>query len=99
MKQVYRTYSKQGEIEADTIALDDEPHPIGAEPLLTRIIRRGKLVYRLPKVDRIRDRAIKEVARLPIKYKDLRTSADAPVRLSQKLEKLSESLWNNPNKA
>lgn len=99
VKQVYRTYSKQGEIEADTIALDDEPHPIGAEPLLTRIIRRGKLVYRLPKVDRIRDRAIKEVARLPIKYKDLRTSADAPVRLSQKLEKLSESLWNNPNKA
>jgi nicotinate phosphoribosyltransferase len=99
VKQVYRTYSKAGEIEGDSIALDDEPPPIGAEPLLTRIIHHGKLVYRLPRIDRIRDRTIKEVARLPVKYKDLRTSAEAPVKLSQKLEKLSESLWNNANKA
>ena len=99
VKQVYRTYSKGGEIEADSIALDDEPPPIGAEPLLIRVIHHGKLIYKFPRIDRIRERTIKELARLPVKYKDLRTSAEAPVKLSQRLEKLSESLWTNPNKA
>ncbi len=96
-KQVYRTYSTTGEIEGDIIALNDEEKPLGAEPLLTKIIHHGKLIRRLPKIDKIRDGATKQIARLPAKYKDLRTSEEPPVKLSQSLEKLTESLYNNPN--
>ena len=96
-KQVYRTYSTTGEIEGDIIALSDEEKPLGAEPLLTKIIHHGKLIRRLPKIDKIRDGATQQIARLPAKYKDLRTSEEPPVKLSQSLEKLTESLYNNPN--
>lgn len=98
IKQVYRTYSKAGEIEGDIIALEDEPPPMGAQPLLTRVIHNGKLAYKLPGIDEIRDRAADGVAHLPLKYRDLRASEEPPVELSQNLEGLSESLWNDPNK-
>ncbi|MGA2971511.1 MAG: nicotinate phosphoribosyltransferase [Candidatus Bathyarchaeia archaeon] len=96
-KQVYRTYTRTGEIEGDIIALDDEEPPLGAEPLLIKIVHHGKLVCRLPSIDKIRDGATQQIARLPVKYKDLRTSEEPPVKLSQSLEKLTESLYNNPN--
>ncbi len=94
-KQVFRTYSKVGEIQEDVIALEDEVLE-GAEPLLIKVLDHGKLLHKLPSLDKIRDRAMKDISRLPTKYKNLRASEEPPVRLSQKLEELSESLWSNP---
>lgn len=96
-KQVYRTYSESGEIQEDVIALDDESPPEG-EPLLTKILSHGKLVYKCPKLETVRDRAKKDVARLPANYKQLKSSLPPPVTLSPKLEELSEALWNRPTR-
>lgn len=94
-KQVFRKYSKLGEILEDVIALDDEVIE-GAEPLLIKVLGRGKLLHKPPSLEEIRDRAMKDISRLPTKYKDLRASEEPPVRLSHRLEELSESLWSNP---
>lgn len=94
-KQVYRKYSQKGEILEDIIALEDEEAPVGAEPLLLKVFDRGKLVYNFPSIDAVRERAGKEIAHLPAKYKSLTGSAKPPVKLSSKLEHLSRSLWSS----
>lgn len=93
-KQVYRTYSDTGEILQDTIALDSERGPKGSEPLLTKIIDGGRFTHSLPSLDKIRARALKNISRLPSKYKQLTGSVQPPVTLSDELERLSQSLWN-----
>jgi len=97
-KQVYRKYSETGEIQEDIIALEDEEPPRATEPLLTKVLDHGKLVHNLPTLSVIRERAMKDVARLPASYKALKGSEEPPTKLSRKLEELSESLWGNPNR-
>lgn len=92
-KQVYRTYSRKGEIHYDLIALEDEEVPQSAEPLLTKILGHGRIIYSLPSINNIRHRAMKDVARLPAKYKSLKGSEQPPAKLTRRLEQLTESLW------
>ena len=95
-KQVYRNYSPSGEVNEDVLALAREnPTPFG-EPLLVEILRRGKLVYNLPDLGDIRERAVRNVSRLPAEFRDLNNSQPPPVVLSQTLQQLSESLWERP---
>jgi len=96
-KQVYRKYSGTGEIQEDIISLEDEEPPRTTEPLLTKVLNHGKLVYTLPSLSAIRERALKDLARLPARYKILKGSEEPPTALSPKLEQLSGSLWENPN--
>ena len=97
-KQIYRKYSKSDEIEEDILALEDEHIPLG-KPLLAKVVQAGNEVDVFPKISTIRKRALKDLARLPTKYKDLRTPQPPPVRLSSRLRSLSESLWKNPEQA
>jgi len=95
-KQVYRTYAPNGEIAEDILALADEsPMPPG-EPLLVEVIKGGRLVYDLPRLSEIRQRAAKNVSRLPVEFRELSDSQPSPVVLSQRLQRLSESLWEKP---
>jgi len=92
-KQIYRRYMENGEIQEDVLTLEDEMTPSGTVPLLIKVIEQGRLVYDLPSIDQIQDRAKKEIAGLPAKCKTLTGSVDPPVRLSPKLEQLSNTLW------
>jgi len=92
-KQIYRKYSESGEIQEDVLALEDEQVPPGARPLLTRVIDKGRVTYELPRIDKIQTRASEQVAALPAKYKLLTGSELPPVRLSARLEQLTDSLW------
>ena len=94
-KQVYRKYTANGEIEEDTLALQDE-NSVEGEPLLVRIFNNGKVVYTMPQLIEIREKARKGLATLPAKYRNLTNPQPAPVRLSPRLQALSESLWRNP---
>jgi nicotinate phosphoribosyltransferase len=96
-KQVYRRYSQDGEIQDDTLALESEEPPASTISLLIRVFDRGKLVYDMPQIDVIQERAKKEVAALPEKYRTLTGSQKPPVRLSAKLDQLTNSLWNTRN--
>jgi len=97
-KQVYRKYSSGGEITEDVLALAREDRiPVG-EPLLVEVFRGGKLVYSLPPLTEIRERAMKNVSRLPAAFRDLNNSQPSPVVLSKRLQQLSESLWKEPER-
>ncbi len=87
-KQIYRFYSQDGKLKEDILALESEPSPEGSIPLLVKVIERGKLIYDLPSLGEIRERAGLELNRLPDSYKRLRISEEPPVRLSQRLEQL-----------
>lgn len=92
-KQIHRRYSDSGEIQEDLLALEDEEAPPRSERLLIQVLEQGKHVHELPKLASIQDRARKQVASLPVKYRALTGSEKPPVRLSSKLQELANSMW------
>ena len=96
-KQVYRIHSAGGEILEDILALETESPPRGAKPLIIQVLKNGRLVHALPNLESARDWAAKQIASLPERFKSLERSEPAPVRLSRKLEDLSEDLWSRPS--
>ena len=95
-KQVYRSASASGEIKEDVLALQDEVNETGGDPLLVNVVESGRVIYALPKINRIKEKTLSGVARLPSNYRELRDPQPAPVRLSPRLLRLSESLWKKP---
>jgi nicotinate phosphoribosyltransferase len=90
-KQVYRFTDNNHSFKKDVIALADEPAN-GGEPLLLKVMERGKLTYKLPTLDQIRTYAAENIAKLPQKYKVLKDAPAYPVEVSQKLQNLTETL-------
>jgi nicotinate phosphoribosyltransferase len=97
-KQIYRKYSGNGEIEADILALQSEDADAEGEPLLINVLKNGKVIYSTPNISQIREKTLNGVAKLPVRYRELANPQPAPVRLSSKLQTLSEALWKNPEK-
>jgi nicotinate phosphoribosyltransferase len=95
-KQVYRRYSANGEIAEDILALAGEGDISGGKPLLVQIFRSGAAVYKLPRLKKIRENALANVSKLPSDFKDLKKSRPGPVVLSDKLRRLTDSLWEQP---
>jgi len=88
-KQVYRFKNEEGFFEKDLIALSDET--VNVEPLLFKVIDRGKLIFNLPTINEIRASAAENVSKLPAKFKVLTNPAIYLVELSQKLQNLVET--------
>ncbi len=88
-KQVYRFKSKDDLYCKDVIALADEI--VKGEPLLVKVMERGKLSFDLPSLEQIRAAASENVSKLPEEFKVLTNAPAYPVELSQKLQKLIET--------
>jgi nicotinate phosphoribosyltransferase len=89
-KQVFRFKNERGNFVKDVIALEGED--IGGEPLLVKVMEKGKIVYDLPSLEEIRKRALNNLLMLPERYKRLKGAAKYPVELSPKLKKLMRDL-------
>jgi len=89
-KQVFRFYDKNGNFAKDIIALADEK--VNGDPLLTKVMEKGEVIYDLPSLDEIRATAADNLSKLPEKYKKLTNAPTYPVELSQDLEKLVRKL-------
>ncbi|MGB9960544.1 MAG: nicotinate phosphoribosyltransferase [Candidatus Bathyarchaeales archaeon] len=89
-KQVFRLRDVEGNFVKDIIALEDEK--IDGEPLLVKVVEKGRVVYDFPTLEEIRERALENLSRLPEKYKQLKNAAKYPVELSPKLKKLIREL-------
>ena len=87
-KQVYRFKSKDDLFCKDVIALADESGK--GEPLLVKVMKRGKLSFDLPSLEQIRAAASEHLSKLPDEYKVFTNAPAYPVELSQKLQKLIE---------
>ena len=89
-KQVFRFKDERGNFVKDVIALEGED--IGGEPLLVKVMEKGRIVYDLPPIEEIRKRALNNLSMLPEKYKRLKGAAKYPVELSPQLKKLMKDL-------
>jgi nicotinate phosphoribosyltransferase len=89
-KQVFRFFSPSGKMRKDVIGLRDGSFP-GGEPLLRQVMRSGKIVGRLPSLQRIRKQFLEEFSKLDDNYKVIeRNGPRFPVRLSPRLCRLQE---------
>ena len=88
-KQVYRFQDTQGVFRKDIIALADEK--VGGEPLLVKVMEKGKLNYRQPSLNEIRAKASNSLSKLPAEFKMLTNAPLFPVELSEKLQELVKS--------
>lgn len=86
-KQIYRKF-KNNIFEKDVIGLEGEKG-LG-ESLLRPIFKKGKLVYNLPSVIKIRDFVIEQSKHLPVKYLEIMKTYKYPIEISEKLQKLVE---------
>jgi nicotinate phosphoribosyltransferase len=84
-KQVWRC-SRDGRALHDLIAIDTEPAPPDAEPLLARVMASGRRVAPSPPLDSIRARGRRLVAALPPGVRRLHDPEPFPVRLSEALQ-------------
>jgi len=89
-KQVFRVKDANGYFVKDIIALEDEE--MDGEPLLVKVVDRGKIIYNFPSLEKIRERALDNLSRLHEKYKRLKNPAKYPVKLSPNLSKLINEL-------
>jgi nicotinate phosphoribosyltransferase len=89
-KQIFRQKDKSGNFVKDIIGLEDEK--VEGEPLLVKVMENGDLTYDLPTLEEIRNNALRNVSRLPDKYKKLRNAPRYPVKLSPKLKRIMKNL-------
>ncbi len=90
-KQVWRRL-KDGQYLEDIITLWDEKVE-DAEPLMVPIIIKGELVYDFPGIADIRKYVMEELAKLPEEYRQLTGSRVYPVKVSKRLAKLRDELF------
>ncbi|MFW6180330.1 MAG: nicotinate phosphoribosyltransferase [Spirochaetota bacterium] len=62
------------------------------EPLLEQVLDRGRLVYRFPSLEEIRERRKADLQRLPRRYRKLENPAPYPVHLTTRLRDLKEDM-------
>ncbi|NWF86306.1 nicotinate phosphoribosyltransferase [Candidatus Bathyarchaeota archaeon] len=96
-KQVFRIKDKKGKFVKDIIALHDEK--VEGEPLLVKVMEKGKIVYNLPTLKKIRETALENLSRLPEKYRMLRNAPLYPVEQSPGLRKMVDKLTRELKKA
>ncbi len=89
-KQVYRIFNGDGSFQKDIIALADES-AVG-EPLLIKVMDKGKLVYSLPMLEEIRRTAAENLSKMPEKHYALTNAPAYSVELSLKLRDLTEKI-------
>jgi len=89
-KQVFRVRDRMCNFVKDCIGLHNEK--CEGEPLLVKVMEKGEIVYRLPTIEAIRERALENLSRLPEKYKRLRKAPLYPVELSPALKRMINEL-------
>jgi len=96
-KQVFRFKDKRNDYVKDMIALESEK--VDGEPLLVKVMEKGKMVYALPSLEETRKRALEGLSKLPKKYKKLKRAPRYPVELSLGLKRLITQLTEKLKKA
>jgi nicotinate phosphoribosyltransferase len=88
-KQVFRVRDDRGQLCGDVIALRGEQIP-AAEPLLTQVLRGGRIAGRLPTLNDSRSVCRDELDRLPEIYRAIVNPARYPVQFSSGLQDLRD---------
>jgi nicotinate phosphoribosyltransferase len=85
-KQVWRWTDSEGTYVRDEITLAEETPADASGHLLRKVLERGELRYDFPSLKGCRDRTLRDVDRLPRRYRRLVAADSYPVAWSRKLE-------------
>jgi len=91
-KQVYRIYDKDGMFKEDILSLENESSPPDSEALLIPIMKNGELIIELPEINEIQEFYLDNIKKLPNSYKKLEKINIAELKISEKLQNLTDSL-------
>lgn len=94
-KQVWRRIEEGLFIEDEITLWDEKPSIPNATPLLIPIILNGKQVYSFPRLKKIRENTIQQLSQLPDKFKKLDGSEKYSVKIGQKLQQLTNEMYEN----
>ena len=86
-KQVWRTYDTDGRMGGDILSLENDAQQ--GETLIAPVMRGGKRIAAAPTLAQIRERAARDLARLPEPLRRLESGPHYPVTISEKLEALA----------
>jgi len=89
-KQIYRIY-EDGIFKKDIITKFDEKVENG-KPLLKKIIQNGKLIYQLPNIHEIRQKALDNFKKLPEELKDINRSVHIKPEVSRSIQETIKDL-------
>jgi nicotinate phosphoribosyltransferase len=89
-KQIFRLKDNKGDYVKDIIGLANEK--VEGEPILTKAMQNGSIVYKAPRLEKIRENALGNLSHLPFKYRKLRNAPLYPVKLSFQLRKIKKAL-------
>jgi len=95
-KQVFRLRNNRGNFVKDVIALHNEK--VEGEPLLIKVMEKGKTVYYFPSLEEIKKRTLENLSKLPMKYRRLKNAPHYLVVLSPGLKKMLNKLTNELKK-
>ncbi|RMD68771.1 MAG: nicotinate phosphoribosyltransferase, partial [Gammaproteobacteria bacterium] len=84
-KQVYRHY-RGGYMERDTLTLEGDPQE--GEPLIEKVMEKGRRLSPPPSLDAIRERVREQLERLPPPLKAIEKQPPYPVHISKALQDL-----------
>ena len=94
-KQVWRTYDTDGRMAGDVLSLESDSHP--GETLIAPVMRGGERIAPPPSLQQIRDRAARDLARLPEPLRQLVPGTAYPVTVADTLQALAAEM--SPAKA
>ncbi len=86
-KQVWRAYDSDGRMRGDILSVESDKHP--GEALIVPVMRGGKRLVPSPTLAQIRERAARELARLPEPLRRLEPGVDYPVTVAPALKALA----------
>ena len=87
-KQVWRSFGTDGGMQGDILSLESDTQ--AGETLIEPVMRGGKRVVPAPTLAQIRERAARELARLPQPLRKLEAGFVYPVQISRALSTLAE---------
>jgi nicotinate phosphoribosyltransferase len=89
-KQVFRQIDKTGKYTQDIIGIENED--VIGERLLIKVMERGQIIREAPRLEEVRISAMKNIDKLPDRYKKFVKPHHYPVKLSPELKKIKHYL-------
>jgi nicotinate phosphoribosyltransferase len=89
-KQVWRAYDGDGRMRGDVLSLESDTQ--AGEPLIVPVMRSGQRIAPSPTLAQIRERAARDLARLPEPLRRLEPGASYPVNVAAALTALAAEI-------
>jgi len=87
-KQVWRSYGPDGRMSGDVLSVDSDAH--AGETLIEPVMRAGERLKPAPSLNEIRERAARDLSRLPEALRQLQPGHDYPVTVADRLVALAK---------